>query len=319
MGVFHSEADLSALRPIGEQVARALDQTGARFERGEWWFHCVAHDERTPSAAYHPEKMTWYCQGCQTHGGVLDLARRLGIDTGSTDIDPAELARLRADRERLAVEIAESRRRQGLAMAAWWREARLQDQLRAHDDVLAMLEREGVRRNAAAAFGLGWTTYGVGGRGYPALAIPWTVRGETRAVQYRLLAPDVPGGRYRWHDGSRPTVYNADAVLVPDDDTIVVVEGAKKCAALWGHGLTSVCAIANKGGWRPEYAPPFGRFGRVVFALDPDARSEAEAAARTVRGARVARLPCKPDDFLVATGGDVDALWRILSHARKVD
>lgn len=317
----HSEADLTDLIPIGEQVARALDQTGARFERGEWWFLCVAHDERTPSAAYHPEHMTWYCQGCQTGGGVLDLARRLGIDTGAIGaaIDPVALAKIRADREAVAAEIAESRRRQGLAMAAWWREARLQDALRQHDDVLAMLEREGVRRHAAAAFGLGWTTYGAGGRGWPAIAIPWTVRGETRAVQYRLLGDDVPGGRYRWHDGSAPTVFNADAVITPDSDTMIVVEGAKKCAALWGHGLTSVCGLVNKAGWKPEYAPPFRRFGRVIFALDPDADTEARAAALTVPGARVARLPCKPDDMLAATGGDVDLLWRLLGDARRAD
>ncbi len=305
-----------SLDDVRAMVEREVERRGARFVRGEWWMLCLAHAEKTPSAAYRPDTGTWYCQGCRQGGGALDLAARLGLDVGDGRIDPADLARLRADREALAVEIAASKARAAMALAEWWREVRLTDALSRHDEVLAALEREGIDRQAAVAFGLGWTTYGVAGHGYPALAIPWTVRGETRAVQYRLLAADVPGGRYRWHDGSTPTLFNADAVVDPHDDTMIVVEGAKKAIALWSHGVTSVCAVVNKGGWKPDFAPPFRRFGRVVFALDPDAYTESRSAALTVPGARVARLPMKPDDLLVSTRGDVDALWSFVQSAR---
>lgn len=293
---------------------------GAAFRRGEWWALCPFHaDRHADNFAYRPETGSWFCHTCNRGGGVLDLAPRLGIDAGGARIDPAEMAAIRAEREAVAQQLAESKRRQSLALAAWWQEARLQDDLAQHDEVLAMLERDGVSRQAASTFGFGRAVYGAGGRGVPALAIPWTRRGETRAVQYRLLAQDTPGGRYRWHEGSRPTVFNSDAVTDPHDDTMVVVEGAKKAAALWSHGLTSVCALVNKGGWRTEYAPPFGRFDRVIFALDPDAHTEAIAAALTIPKARVAMLTMKPDDYLVTTGGDVDGLWAILESARRAD
>ena len=97
---------------------------------------------------------------------------------------------------------------------------------------------------------------------------------------------------------------------------MLVVEGAKKAACLWGFGVTSVCAVVNKNGWRPEYARPFQAFDRVVFMPDPDAVEQARDWALTVPGSRVAILPGKPDDLLVATGGDVDLLWSYLQDAR---
>jgi len=201
--------------------------------------------------------------------------------------------------------------RQYAQNADYWRERRLADELARHADVLGQLAAEGIGRMAVDHFGFRFADY----HGSDALAIPWSVRGDVRAVQYRLLG-DHPGGRYRWHEGSRPTLFNADAVLVPGDDTVLVVEGAKKCAALWSHGITSTCAVVNKGGWKPEFAGPFAAFDRVVFVPDPDARGEAVDWATTVPGARVAHLPGKPDDLLVAWGGDVDTFWRYIETAR---
>lgn len=306
------------LETIGAMIESVLHQRGARSRRGELWALCPFHaDTHADNFAFRPETGQWWCFTCNRGGGVFDLAPALGIHVEGRAIDPAELDRIRADREAVARQLAESRARQGLALAAWWQEAQLQAGLRQHDDVLAALERDGVSRAAADHFGMGWTIYGAGGQGVPALAIPWTVRGETRAVQYRLLSHETPGGRYRWHAGSRATIFNVDAVLTPDDDTVVILEGAKKTAAVWAHGITSVCGIVNKGGWKMEYAPPFAAFDRVVFALDPDATAEARAAALTITGARVAILPGKPDDMLVASGGDVDLFWSFIESARK--
>lgn len=308
----------SDLEAIGAIIESALESRGARFRHNEWWFLCPFHNDRhADNCSYHPGKKVFFCHVCNRGGGVFDLAPALGIYIEGRALDPAELDRIRADREAVAVQLAESRARQGLALAAWWGEAQLQAGLRQHDDVLAALERDGVSRAAADHFGMGWTIYGNGGQGVPALAIPWTVRGETRAVQYRLLSHETPGGRYRWHAGSRATIFNADVVLEPHDDTVVIVEGAKKCVAVHSHGITSVCGIVNKGGWKIEYAAPFAAFDRVVFALDPDATTEARAAALTITGARVAILPGKPDDMLVASGGDVDLFWSFIESARK--
>lgn len=303
---------------LAARVAAALLRLGASQRRGELWFLCPAHAERTPSAAYHLDKRTWYCQGCGSGGGVVDLAGRLGIDSAGA-IDRATLERFAADRAAVAAAEAEARQQAARSLADYWAHSRAADALASHAETLRRLESEGISRVAVDHFGFGWTTYGVEGVGIPALAIPWTVRGETRALQYRLLSDDAPGGRYRWHKGSRPTIYNADAVLSPCDDRIVIVEGAKKAAALWSAGIESVCAITNKAGWNPQHARHFEPFRRVVFALDPDAWPEAVEAARTVKGGRVARMPGKPDDLLAASGGDVDLIVAIIDAARAVD
>jgi DNA primase len=234
-------------------------------------------------------------------------------------MDPAVVERLAADRAAVMAAESEARAQAARSLSDYWAHLDAADALARHADILARLESEGISRVAVDHFGLGWHSYGVDGVGVPSLAIPWTVRGETRALQYRLLADDVPGGRYRWHKGSRPTLYNADAVLTPCDDRIIVVEGAKKCMSLWSHGIESVCAVPSKGQWNPLHARHFAPFGVIVFALDPDARRESIEAARTVPRSRVARMPSKPDDLLAATGGDVDVLMSIIDAARPVD
>lgn len=299
---------------VAASVERALLMRDGKLHRGdrEIRFACPIHDDRHPSADYSRADGVWVCRSCGAKGGLTwgdhPLAPLVGVHAETAPpVDMAEFERQQA-KLRAEHEAAESRRRD--ALATYWRERRLCDELVRHGDVLAKLAREGIRREAVEHFRFGHADY----YGTPALAIPWTVRGDVRAVQYRLLA-DSPGGRYRWHEGSRATLFNADAVLDPHDDTIIVVEGAKKCAALWSHGITSVCATVNKSGWRAEYARPFGAFGRVVFMPDPDAWREAVEAARTV-GGRVAYVPGKPDDTLVETGGDVDLLWEYVENAR---
>lgn len=307
------DGTLDALEP---RVIAELTRLGARFRRGEFWFCCPVHAERTPSAAYKPSTKTWYCQGCGRGGGLFALADVLGI-RGGASMGAEELERLRRDRAAIMAAHAEEKRRAEASLAEYWRSSNAAAALLAQSEVLRQLEADGIDRLAVDHFGVGWTVYGVAGRGIPAIAIPWTVAGETRAVQYRLLE-DNDGGRYRWHPGSRPTLYNADAVLAPHDDLLIIVEGAKKAMALWGAGITSVCAIANKSAFNPAWARHLSPFRRVVFALDPDATPEARTAAAAVPGARVATLPLKPDDLLSASGGDVSLIMAYIDNARAV-
>jgi DNA primase len=305
---------------IAAQVERALLMLdGSRVHRGgrDIRFRCLVHDDHHPSADYDREKGVWTCRSCSACGGLTwgshPLATLVGIDVGSPlSVDMAEWDRQQA---RLKAARIEAEARAKVALDTYWRERRLSAALTQHADVLERLAQEGIDQLAAKHFGFGVADY----YGSPALAIPWMVQGELRALQYRLLGTPSHGGRYRWHEGSRTdTLYNADAVLEPQDDTILVVEGAKKCACLWSHGITSTCAVVNKSGWHAKFAPRFRRFARVVFVPDPDAWGEADAWARTVPGARVAHVPGKPDDFLVASGGDVDLLWSYIEDARQV-
>lgn len=270
------------------------------------------HDDRHPSATYNRADGVWTCFSCGSSGGLtwgdVPLAPLLGLaDPLPGRVEDLRQWRLRTERER-----ADAEARERDALQTYWRERRLADELRSHADVLGRLVADGITTDAADHFGFGYRDW----FGAPALSIPWTVRGELRALQYRLLADTARGGRYRWHEGSHATVFNADAVLAPEDDWLLVVEGAKKAACLWGHGLTSVCAVANKCGWRPEYGRPMRQFARVVFLPDPDAVAEARAWSADVPGSRVAVLPSKPDDLLVASGGDVDMLWAFVQTAR---
>lgn len=301
-----------------EQVLLGLPKN--RVVRGgeEIRFLCPMHDDTRPSACYNREGGVWNCHGCGVHGGLTwgetPLAPLLGIHTEGVIPLPAAMEEIRQRRRKIEREREATEARKHEALQAYWRERRLSERLGRHEDVVAALEREGICRFAATHFAFGYADY----HGTPALAIPWTFRGELRALQYRLLGGDVTQGRYRWHLGSRPTLFNADAVIEPHDDTMLVVEGAKKAACLWSYGATSVCAVVNKKGWRPEYARPFQAFDRVVFLPDPDAIGEAFEWARTVPGSRVALLPKKPDDLLVSTGGDVDLLDGYLKTAKVI-
>ena len=309
---------VAGLEAIGARIMAEVHRRGGKLHNGEWLICCPVHDERTPSFYYRPG-LGWNCFGCNRGGGIKDAARVLGIEPGGAVLTAEERGRLEADRLAVQALRQEELRRAGEALTEYWAHSNAAEELRRHENALAELARGGISRIAVDYFGFGWTTYGIDGVGHPALTIPWTYRKEVRALQYRILSPEVPGGRYRWHRGSRPTLFNADVVTDPVDDRIIVVEGAKKAAALWDQGMESVCAVTNKTGWSAAWAPWFSGFRDVVFALDPDALPEALEAARTIPGARVARLPDKPDDLLVRTGGDVDQLMAFINAARRVD
>lgn len=299
-----------------ERALLMLDDSKVHRGGRDIRFRCLVHEDRHPSADYKRDDGLWLCRSCGAKGGLtwgdVPLAPLLGIDVEL--LQPIDMAEIKRQRERLAQVQVESDERAQEALSAYWRERRLSEELARHGEVLAMLRLEGIDENAAEFFQFGYREYYSQG---PALSIPWTVHGELRAMQYRLL-DKTTGDRYRWHEGSRTdTLFNADAVLDPQDDTILVVEGAKKAACLWSHGLTSTCAVVNKKGWHAKFAPPFGQFARVVFLPDPDAAAEAVEWARQVSGSRVAYLPAKPDDLLVASGGDVDLLWGYVEDARK--
>jgi DNA primase len=309
---------VAGLEALEARIMAEIARRQGKLQRGEWLLLCPLHSERSPSFYYRPG-VGFICFGCKAEGGIKDAARAFGLEPGSAALSAEDRERLEADRRAVMELRQEEQRLAGLALTEYWAHSDAAAELRRHENALATLAREGIGRLAVDHFGIGWATYGIDGVGYPALTIPWRYRNEVRAVQYRILADDVPGGRYRWHKGSRPTLFNADVVTDPVDDLLVVVEGAKKAAACWEHGLESVCAITNKGGWNPAWAPWVAGFRDVVFALDPDAGAEALAAARTVPGARVARLPRKPDDMLVESGGDIEQLMAYIGAARRAD
>jgi hypothetical protein len=280
----------------------------------------------------------WLCRGCRPKGGtIIDyvIAREgvtfreavdmLARDHGLADMPPARVEAIRADVTAAAAHEHMKRETARETMAGTWWFKHCACQLALEDDeaVGAALAREGVPWIAQDYFRFGLTEH----RGARALVIPWlswTTDGtRLDAVQLRALdgAFPGPGGRDRRYEfvrGSRPALYN-DVALQPSmgRDYVVIVEGAKKAAALFGVGEGMVVALASKSAWRAEWAERFAHFRRVVVALDPDAYQDARAIAQSIRGGVVASLPAKIDDMLAESGGDVDLVYSFIDSARR--
>lgn len=309
---------------LGRAVEAKLGLQGFKRHGFEVRFRCPnarahAHGDKNPAADYNVRDRVWKCHACGAGGGLLagewGLAKLLGLaDGGPVVMTDAERAQIDAERAARRAAEAEDRARGDALLAAFQAAEASRLEHAAMSEALDYLAARGISEPVSRYFGMhGGSWYGT-----PALVMPWTVRGEIRAVQYRLLQ-DIGGGRFRWHEGSHPTLYNADAVLDPHDSAVAIVEGAAKAAALYAHGVTSVCAVTNKTGWKVEYAKPFGSFERVYVVLDPDARAEAVEVARSIgKRARVVDLPGKPDDCLVRWRGDVDRLAAYMEQGRGV-
>ena len=256
---------------------------------------------------------------------VRSLLERTGLAGATPEAIQARRATIAAEVRAETAEQAEHRREIARRMAAITASRERIDRLMREDWALATLADRGIPPRVAGEFGLGLDEHA----GRHALVIPWTVTDregviQTRAIQYRYI-DDGGDDRYRWHKGSVGRLYNADAVINPADNELVVVEGALKAVALWAAGCFSVCALPNKAGWQTgmraggaAWLDPFRRFDRVWITLDPDATPEAREAAAGLPNARVVEIPEKPDDALLTLGGDVDAFMALVRQGRPV-
>lgn len=273
----------------------------------------------------------WWCRQCHPDAGsaidfvmwrddceFADAVRWLADREGmlAHGIVPRDLAETRArihESERREREHREAARAH---LERAYREHELQAALMRHGEVVEALVAGGISEAAIERFGFGYCEWG----GHPSLAIPWRKGGQLESVQYRLLdARD--GDKYRWATGTSGTLWNGDAVLSPDEDYVVVCEGAKKAAAVWSAGVLGVVAVPNNtsaAAIMADHAAAFGVVGRVFVILDPDSQRQAVEAAAAVPGARVLDLPDKVDDWLVARGCDGEVLARALRTARRV-
>lgn len=305
------------LNDLGARVEAELYRRGAKLEAGQLRMACVNphhHGDRRGDARYTPEKQAWCCYVCGAKGGLLvgavPLATALGIE-GAGEWTDEQRAQWAADAAEAHAEAEAHKARMAMAVREYWDARRDFRTAEARGRVSAYLAAGGISADAAEYFNLAGGEW----KHRPALVIPWSSGGVVNGIQYRFMGGT---GRYETHPGSVLKIYNADAVKVPTEDQIIIVEGAKKCAAVWSKGVGSVCAVRNKGGWNPAWAPNFAAFGRVVFALDPDAVTEARDAARTVRNGYVAYLPMKPDDLLMATRGDPTPLMDYIDRAERM-
>lgn len=152
----------------------------------------------------------------------------------------------------------------------------------------------------------------------PAFALPYFHTGfEFRTLQYRLADPDHPADRYRFEAGLGTTYYQTEP-NEPIGDNVLICEGAKKgiVAHVYGQTGATVLAVPSKADFG-GVVEAVRECGRVTVLLDPDAEHRAHKLAREIgQQARVATLPAKVDDVLLA-GGQA-ALSATLKWARPM-
>lgn len=82
VGAFVQHPPVSA--PLAALETAVWARSGKQ-EGPEVRFLCPVHDDHRPSARWHPEKKTWHCDVCKTGGGWVDLSRRLGLQSTTTN------------------------------------------------------------------------------------------------------------------------------------------------------------------------------------------------------------------------------------------
>lgn len=296
-------------------MARRGRQRGDRIV-----FCCPVHNDGNPSAEYRVSKGVWICRSCFAGGGLVTgevpLARKLGIRSHSDPSRPIPVP------PPPTPEPTESAMRARERLSGWFAARTGVDELLADMSACEWLEERGIYRATVENFGIGLWHCNIGDQDNPrsvqCLSIPWLDNYKTVGVQYRVLEPGCTD-RYRWSYGSGHGLFNEEITRNPESDTVIVVEGALKAATVWTMGIPDVVAISNKRGWKPEFWGELAGYDRVIFALDPDAESEAwDAAEQCPHGASyVANFPEKPDDYASRCGFDPDCFLAITDCAKR--
>lgn len=326
----------------GDTALRKSTVGGAAYAGPCPWCGGVDRFVVRPRGRSSGETPCWWCRQCTgekpqscidyvMRRDALDLhhaAERLAEDNGISPVDDArDMAGARREREKARsearVQDAIDRRARSVAALSDPEHGPYDGQaqgasLMVEAAALADLVTRGISLDVVIAFQLGAMHRFVGGHRCVAISIPWTVDGQTVAVQYRFLAPEVKV-RYQWHPGTAGDLWNADEIGRKRDTSIVVVEGVLKALTVMSAGIDSVVAVANKQSAprvMAEHAAALSGYERVYICLDPDARHEARAAASVLPNSRIVELPEKVDDWLVRRDGDIGALLAALRYAR---
>jgi len=274
--------------PDPEAIARveaAVLQRDATQEKGEVYFRCPnearhSHGDADPSARWNRKKAVWCCPVCDQGGGALDLAGRLGVETGRNGrgrrplptVLPGQLVKVQAS----------------LAKAA---------------------ARKGGKRRTRFSRATIATVYAIkNADGHP---IAEHVRHDP--------APNAEGAKYfTWRREGRNSLGGLEAAALPlyrsedlkalaDGATVVVTEGEKAADALRARGIPAVGTVTGAGGTPGEESlRPLVRLDAVLWHDNDKAGQEhmARIAARLLAlGAKRVRLlrwteaPKKADAF----------------------
>ena len=171
---------------------------------------------------------------------------------------------------------------------------------------------QGISDQGIARFLLGVSDdHGDYGRAY---TIPIIEAGRLVNLRLRLAEPRTRGDKYRpWDRGRGTQLFNAD-ILTPELGAVVITAGEKKAMVLWEYGISAVSPTGGCGNWRESWTTRLQFCRKVYLCFDPTEQAAAwKLAAEIGERAFVARLPDKPDDFILTAGRD--AFRRALAQA----
>jgi hypothetical protein len=324
-------------------LLRLAEHDGAQFKKGrtDWRSHCPIHkgEDRGAFAVWEEDgKQKWKCfTGVCGSGDVLDyvmayervdLKRAMEILGGDHPVTQAE-AQQAAEARRVSAEAYEARKRAEYhqALEELWR-ARMWERyytnLENDPDAQQLWIKRGIPVDWQSLWQLGYCpdfVYSTDGAVHhsASLTIPiFTGRDQPDNIRHRILSPFNPNDKYRPdRPGLKALPFMADQ-YEKDHECVLVVEGEIKAMVsyIWLDSKKwQVYGIPGKEQYRELCESLKGR--AVWFAFDPDATSQAEAAARVV-GGRVIPMVTKIDDALNARILNTKSLRRLLSMARKV-
>ena len=311
-----ANVDIPALKarcPLGDTV----EASGVRL-RGRGRVRqgfCPFHDEAEGSFTVYADSERWYCFGCGLGGDVLDFIQR--VDNLTL---PEAIARLDGSpglAPRSANRPARTRRPRSVALpprdpALLTAAARFYaGEIRRHAEAREYLAARGIRPDAAARLGLGYSP-GCGQRqsleslGFSEKRISdsglFMERGAERFTGM-IVVPDASGGLVRWLAGRAvdpdakprfqalpgPKPVLGLGRLGPAPTWAIVAEGLFDWLTLAGWGLPACAALGTQGVDRIAYA--LRGCPNVFLAFDnDDAGREATERLRTLLGRRAAAV-----------------------------
>lgn len=234
-------------------------------------FLCPAHPDRNPSARYHVDKKVWYCDVCQSKGGMKDLAERLNAPT------PPPSAWGTAPTTPIVKEF-------------------LYDEAYVNRCLEALFATGNSRalHYLTNTRGLGFECIRQHRLGFDATkdAITIPIMDGTRltGIKYRHLEP-VVGSRYSAASGTKPTLFGfPNTAPVP---SLALYEGELDFISASTLDPTQpACATMGAGNWKPEWTERVANVERIYIAFDGDAPGNARAGllAQTLGPHRCYRL-----------------------------
>ncbi len=101
------------------------------------------------------------------------------------------------------------------------------------------------------------------------------------------------GDKWYWEKGRPPMPYGLDRLAaLPEDRSLLLVEGESDCWTAWHHGIDGVLGIPGSNAWRPEWAKLL--VGRDIFIWqEPDngGRAFVEKIHKDIPNLKVVRAP----------------------------